>query len=236
MRELNLQPRLVEQVYRAVLDAICEGQLPPGERLTQESVAAKLNVSRQPVGQALTLLKSQGFVHTSGRRGLMVAPLDLEFVRCLYEFRAALEETAAGAAARRIDSAARDRGQRILVSGRKALAAASLPRLIATDMAFHRTVYELSGNRIIVEIMNLYWNHLRRVMSRLLNIDGYSANVWKEHEAIFEAIAAGDAGAAQARARAHVEDASHILHEVLAHQAVDAPTASPPPTGHKRVP
>jgi DNA-binding GntR family transcriptional regulator len=232
MRQINLQPRLIEQVYRALLDAICEGRLSPGERLTQESVAEKLNVSRQPVGQALTLLKSQGFLRISGRRGLMVAPLDPEFVRCLYEFRAALEETAAGAAAGRVDRAARARARRILKAGHKALDAGSIPRLIAADMDFHRTVYDLSGNAIIAEIMNLYWNHLRRVMSSILNIDGYPANVWKEHEAIFEAIVAGDGESARARARAHVEDASRVLQQVLARQAGNAP----PPAGRARMP
>ena len=73
-------PTIVEQAYQTILDAICEGRLEPGERLTQESVAAKLSVSRQPVGQALLLLKQQKFVTEAGRRGLMVAPLDREFM------------------------------------------------------------------------------------------------------------------------------------------------------------
>ena len=89
MDTLAPQPTIVEQAYRAILDAICEGRLEPGERLTQESVAAKLSVSRQPVGQALMLLKQQKFVTEAGRRGLMVAPLDRDFMRWIYELRLA---------------------------------------------------------------------------------------------------------------------------------------------------
>ena len=54
-------------------DAIAEGVLAPGERLTQEQVAARLNVSRQPVSHALQLLKRQGLAVERGRRGLSVA-------------------------------------------------------------------------------------------------------------------------------------------------------------------
>src|SRR5437868_1448753 len=67
---------LVDQAYAVILDAICDGTLKPGERLTQADVAERLNVSRQPVHNALLVLKSQGFLQESGRRGLCVAPLD----------------------------------------------------------------------------------------------------------------------------------------------------------------
>ena len=87
MEILRPQPTIVEQAYRAILDAICDGRLEPGERLTQESVARKLAVSRLPVGQALMLLKEQKFVCDTGRRGLMVAPLDRDFLRWIYELR-----------------------------------------------------------------------------------------------------------------------------------------------------
>ena len=87
MESLQPSPTIVEQVHRTILDAICDGRLEPGERLTQESVARKLAVSRQPVGQALLLLKQQKFVSEAGRRGLMVAPLDRDFMRSIYELR-----------------------------------------------------------------------------------------------------------------------------------------------------
>ena len=104
MESLQPSPTIVEQVYRTILDAICDGRLEPGERLTQESVAQKLSVSRQPVGQALLLLKQQKFVSEAGRRGLMVAPLDRDFMRSIYELRLGIEPLAATLAARHATS------------------------------------------------------------------------------------------------------------------------------------
>ena len=57
--KIESAPDLVDQVYRSLLDAISEGSLAPGERITQEDIAEKLAVSRQPVLQALRLLKKR---------------------------------------------------------------------------------------------------------------------------------------------------------------------------------
>ena len=59
---LESAPDLVDQVYRALRDAISDGSIAPGARLTQEDIAQQLAVSRQPVLQALRLLKKDGFV------------------------------------------------------------------------------------------------------------------------------------------------------------------------------
>ena len=74
LQGIESAPDLTEQVYQRLLDAICSGELAPGTRLTQEELAASLSVSRQPVLQALRLLKRDGVVIDAGRRGLIVAP------------------------------------------------------------------------------------------------------------------------------------------------------------------
>ena len=79
------QPALIDQVHDRLVAAIADGSLPPGERLTQESVAAMLGVSRQPVSHALHLLRMQGLAIETGKRGLVVAPLDAARLRGLYQ-------------------------------------------------------------------------------------------------------------------------------------------------------
>ena len=91
MKILESQPKLVEQVHKAILAEIAEGKLRPGERIIQEQIAQELGVSRQPVQQALVLLKNQGVLRDAPGRGLLVAPLDPHFVRQMYEVRAVIE-------------------------------------------------------------------------------------------------------------------------------------------------
>jgi DNA-binding GntR family transcriptional regulator len=209
MPSLAPAPTMVEQAYRVILDAICEGRLEPGERLTQESVAAKLDVSRQPVGQALLLLKQQRFLVEAGRRGLMVAPLDREFMRWIYELRVGIDPLAASLAAQRAGASLAERGHAILEHGRAAVREGAVPDLIRADMAFHMLLYEASGNRLFVDTMGELWNHLRRAMREVLLQRDYRRTIWTEHEQILRAITAGDGEAAAALARAHLVNAAH---------------------------
>ena len=224
MQRLEVQPHLVDRVYASILDAICTGQLPPGARITQDGLADTLAVSRQPVLQALLLLKKQGFVRDTGRRGLVVAPLDPVAVQRLYQVRGALDGLAAREAALR-GGAATTRGRALVEEGRAAARARDTARLIQADLDFHRFLYELSGNPLIAESAALHWQHIRRIMGAVLRSETALDHIWDEHEAILAAIAAGDAAAAERRARAHAEDAARLLAGELAARPADPPAA-----------
>ena len=101
LRQIEASPDLTQQVYERLLEAICSADLAPGARLTQQDLAASFNVSRQPVLQALRMLRKDGFVIDAGRRGLMVAPLDAQVIEQTYQVRAALDALAAREAALR---------------------------------------------------------------------------------------------------------------------------------------
>ena len=70
--------------------------------MTQESVAEMLGVSRQPVSHALQVSKRRGLLIEHGKRGLMVAPVEAQRMRDLYQVREALDGMAADLAARRV--------------------------------------------------------------------------------------------------------------------------------------
>lgn len=209
--QLEATPDLVDRVYRSLLDAISSGALAPGQRLTQEEVAQQLAVSRQPVLQALRLLKKDGFVQDAPGRGLQVAPLDIEAIRHIYQVRGALDGLAARLAAQRryrMDPA-------LLEAGRAAARGDDVMAMIDADLAFHRALYEAAGNPLIGESAQLHWRHLRRVMGAVLQQMGQREAVWDEHEAIADAIAAGDAERAGHLIEEHSLQASRTLGERL---------------------
>ena len=78
-----------------------------------------------------------------------------------------------------------------------------LAQLIDADVAFHSAIHVLSGNRAIVETVADQWPHFRRSMGLVLSVSGAQARYWDEHASILEAILAGDAPAAEERARRH---------------------------------
>ena len=205
--KLEAAPDLVEQVYRSLLDAISDGSLAPGERVTQEDLAERLAVSRQPVLQALRLLKKDGFVLDAPGRGVLVAPLDAEWISKVYQVRGALDALAARLAASqrfRIDP-------KLIVQGRKAARGRNVKAMIDADMAFHTAIYAASGNPLIEQSAHQHWRHLRRVMGAVLQSSPQREALWNEHEAIARAIAAGDGDRAAKLIDDHSRQASENL-------------------------
>ena len=211
--KLESAPDLVDQVYRSLLDAISEGSLAPGERITQEDIAEKLAVSRQPVLQALRLLKKDGFVLDAPGRGVLVAPLDAEWIVKVYQVRGALDALAARLAAAqrfRLDA-------RLIDAGRKAARGKNVKAMIDADIAFHSAIYAASGNVLIEESAHQHWRHLRRVMGAVLLQSKQRESLWDEHEGIAKAIAAGDADKAASLIEQHSQRASDNLAARLTH-------------------
>ena len=206
------QPRLVEQVYEAILSEITDGRLPPNARLIQDELAAAYGVSRQPVQQALLLLRNHGLVRDAPRRGLVVSPLDVEFVRNLYEIRAVLEGLAARMAAEHGSERAKMEGRVLIEGGRAAVASGSVTRQITADMAFHSFLYEISGNPLIGETTAPHWHYLRRVMGEVLRDDDeIPGSIWDEHVAILDAVIAGEGVKAETLGRRHISRAAKIF-------------------------
>ncbi|WP_416548577.1 GntR family transcriptional regulator [Limnohabitans sp. DCL3] len=201
---LTLVPDLVEQIYARLLDAISEGALAPGERLTQEDLAQRFAVSRQPVLQALRLLKKDGFVEDAPGRGVQVTPLDVNWIAQVYQVRGSLDALAVRLAAER--GAKIDPG--LLRQGRLAHQARDVQAMIQADLAFHRAVYQASGNALIAQSIALHWRHLQRVMGAVLQSSQQRQTVWDEHEAIANALCAADVDLAVRLVQEHAHEAS----------------------------
>jgi DNA-binding GntR family transcriptional regulator len=189
LEKLPSRTDYVDTVYRVLLNAITDGSLAPGERLTQEEIADQLHVSRSPVLQALRLLKKDGLIEDAPGRGVQVAPLEPEGVAHLYDVRGALDALAARLAAgvRYVVD------PRLIERGRQVADGDDLQAIIDADMAFHNAIYAGSGNPLIADSANRYWVHLRRVMGAVHRASSHRSTIWDEHQAIADAIAQGDA-------------------------------------------
>jgi DNA-binding GntR family transcriptional regulator len=208
---LKTAPDLVDQVYRTLLDAISTGAMAPGSRVTQEDIATRLGVSRQPVLQALRELKKDGFVVDAKGRGVLVTPLDPDWMRKMYQVRGALDALAARLAAQRCAVIP----ERLIAQGRKAALGRDVQAMIDADVAFHHAIYEASQNPLIAQTAGHHWQHVRRVMGAVLQESGQRDTVWDEHAAIAKAIAAGDVAQAETLVAGHGERAGNLMVEKL---------------------
>ena len=212
MPNVQAQPTLVEQVINAIVSEIVDGELPSNSRLIQDELARAYGVSRQPVQQALLLLRDRGLVREAPGRGLIVSPIDPDFVRKLYEVRAMLDGLAARLAAERGAERAKIEGPAYLDAGRAAVASGSLNEQIEADMNFHAFVNELSENSLLGETTAPHWPYLRRVMGEVLRDDAQMPQtILAEHVAILDAIIAGDGARAEMLSRDHISRAAKIF-------------------------
>ncbi|GJE59465.1 GntR family transcriptional regulator [Methylobacterium trifolii] len=200
---------LVEQVYERILLEICEGTLAPNARLIQDELAAAYEVSRQPVQQALMLLRDRGFVADAPKRGVVVTPLDAEVLRDVYEVREVLDGLACRLAAQRASDRARAEGDVLIRQGQEAIASGSVARQITADIAFHRFIYACAGNASVEEAARPHWHFVRRIMGAVLRVERrISSDIWSEHAAILDAIVASDPDRAERLGRDHIARAA----------------------------
>jgi DNA-binding GntR family transcriptional regulator len=208
LEPLATSPILVDQVYQRLVGAIADRTLQPGQRILQAELALMLGVSRQPVSHALQLLKHQGLVQDSGRKGLEVVPIHAGRIRHLYEVRGALDALSAKLAAERAQPPGAIKAlQAALAAGNALDGRATLTQLVQADVAFHRVLYDMSGNPVIPETIAAQWPHFRRSMGTVLEADSYRQRAWSEHTEIARLVLAGDPAGAEKAAYEHAVNA-----------------------------
>ena len=215
MTALPTPPSRTEQVFDAIVDDICTGRLTPGTPLRQEQLAERFNVSRQPVQQALLLLRNQGLVREFGRRGLEVAARGPEVVIPHDHQRELLHRDAARRAAARRPAAGLQAISAVVRLGEQAFTDRAFARMISADVEFHRGVVEASGNPLLVESTAVMWRNVQRVMGEVLLQGGSPAWVWEDHAAILDAITRGDAAHAEELARRHAAHGEQLILDAM---------------------
>jgi len=196
---------LAERAYRRLRDAIVDGSLPGGERVSERSLAHSLGISAQPVREALQRLEAEGMVVTLPRRGTLVAEFGPERLAEMGLIRVALEGTAAGLAARRADPANLAELHRRLRAMRP-LAQDEIPRLAEANEDFHEVIHRMSGNAFLVRSLEALraYDHFGRVRA-LRSTPQEPRLAWREHAGILAALRRRDPVQAEARMRAHVQ-------------------------------
>jgi len=230
LKPLAHSPSRTELVYQMIRDSIRDCRLEPGKHLVQEELASMLGVSRQPVQQAMLLLKTDGLVVESGARGLYVAPLDPLQIGHHYHIRLVFDQLAAelvasrAAASRPFAEELRQKGEAILREGEEARNVGAA-EAVSQDVRFHTFLYEMSGNPLIAPAADMHWNFLRRVMVAVLLHAERGPLVWSQHRDILELLAAGKAEEGRDLVTRHILGAKEALFEALAEHDVSATQA-----------
>lgn len=213
---IGLNRSLTDTTYDRLVDAIATDKLPPGTRLNQRDLADQLMVSRQPISHALHRLKATGLAIETGRKGLVVAPVDVERLKDLYDLRMEIEGLVAARAAENIAShgAAPQNIARLgelIAFGETISEFTPVLACITADVEFHLCLYRLCASDVIVETIEPLWPHFRRSMGRALSLYNHRKVSWQGHADIARAVLAGEAEVARAAMREHIRIARKAM-------------------------
>jgi DNA-binding GntR family transcriptional regulator len=207
--EIEVPSTIDEELYtRLVRDRLAH-RIP--NSITQSKIARRYDVDRAALARTLSRLAEDGLIARRQGHGWTFLPtLDsLVSLRGSYEFRMTLEPSGFLLPSFKPDPTAieRMRLQHLYLASHPDIVSISSTQLFETDAAFHEMCADFCGNAFFAQAIQ-YQNRLRRLLEFGSYFDSRRVREWcREHLAIIEAIAEGNASLASTRMRAHLEQA-----------------------------
>ncbi|TPE46894.1 GntR family transcriptional regulator [Amaricoccus solimangrovi] len=193
------------QLHDLLRGRIISLDLAPGAPLSRVELAEEYGVSQTPVRDALRKLEQEGLVFVYPQSRTEVTRIDLDQARETQFLRLSLELEIA----RRLATSP-DRGfvpvvARILRQQKAALELdADLARFKVLDLEFHQAFFTAAGVANLWPVVQERSGHIDRLRTLNLPDPGKALDILAVHSRIFDAITAGEAGAAEAAVREHL--------------------------------
>lgn len=172
----------------------------PGEAVSERFLQDRYGVSRTPIRQALATLVQQGLINRGARGGYEVAPIDIQEIQALFEYREEVEDDAVRLACRRASAAGLAALRATVDRGRGDIDA---EEWLAQGLDIHVEMASLSGNVFLRDAVQNAVSRALRLRWLLASNPAQRETAWSEHCAILDHIAARDEEAAAAAVRLH---------------------------------
>lgn len=202
------------QVLEHLREAIMALDLAPGTVLARQELAEQFGVSQTPVREALMRLNEEGLVDVFPQHATLVSRIDIAAARQAHFLRRAIElELVRDLALQRPEGLVEALQRQIALQ--QALAEAQqYGDFVAADRRFHQLLYEAAGMAELVDLVGRVSGHVDRLRRLHLPTAGKTALILRDHRAIAEAIAAGDATGAQEALRTHLSGTLSAVEEI----------------------
>ena len=205
MSDNNSERPLRQVVAGQLRSMILGGELKPGERLVEGQLAERLGVSRNPVREAMRSLEATGLIEVVPRRGAHVCAIDKCEVHHIQRIRMLVEGYAVEQAAVRQDPESIGRILRCLENGRAATERGDAVTAAVYHRDFHIAVEQAAGIPFLRQVLDPLRQQTELVFSVVTDERGDIT--WEEHEAIYDAVASGNADCAKELIREHITNA-----------------------------
>ncbi len=202
----SYQP-LRDVIFETLRKAIVSGDIKPGERLMEVSLANQMGVSRTPVREAIRRLEAEGLVTMTPRKGTHVSELSVKDIMDVLEVRTVLDKLATELAAKRMQPAQLKALETVHKQYIACVEKENMEGAIKKDVEFHDMIYAASGNPRLVAVAGSLREHIYRF--RVIYMSGSSLiaeNVLNEHEEILAALKDAQNNVASDLAEKHIRN------------------------------
>lgn len=202
------------QVLELLREAILALELVPGTVLARQALAEQFGVSQTPVREALLRLAEEGLVDVFPQHATLVSRIDLRAARQAHFLRRSIELELVRELALRRPEGLVDALRRQIALQQSLAEARQYGDFVAADRQFHQLLYAAADMAALVELVGRVSGHVDRLRRLHLPTAGKTASILRAHRAIVEAIAAGDATAAQEALRLHLSGTLSAVEEI----------------------
>ena len=211
-----MRVRTSDALRRELEDDIEHGRLSPGDKLDEQTLAARFDVSRTPAREALLQLAAAGIVRLVPRQGAVVSSVSPQRAIGMVEVLTGLEAEAAGLAARRMSSTEKAQLTKLHLASQPAMKRQDSPAYIKNNAAFHAAIYQGARNEFLAEQIRLTRLRMRFSHRSSLYQPARLKASFLEHADVTEAIKSGDEALAQQKMRDHVLFGGRVFADLIA--------------------
>lgn len=204
---------LRDVVFKTLREAILKGELEPGQRLMEITLAQKLGVSRTPIREAIRKLELEGLVIMTPRKGAVVAEITLDDLTDVLEVRRKLEELAVELSCKKSTTKDFEEMKLCHVKFNSAIHSGDLTKMAEADVAFHDVIYRTTGNKRLIQILNNLREQMYRYRLEYIKDEIKRKVLVNEHEAIIKAIESKDMKAAKSAIKLHINNQEKTIVE-----------------------
>jgi DNA-binding GntR family transcriptional regulator len=223
---------LWEQVRDRLREDILSGELAPGSTLSEAALAESFGVSRGPIREALGRLASDGLITITPRRRAIVTELTADEFVDAYQLREALETLAIRLAVPRLRPDDLARLRELHREMAEHVERDEVNAFFTANGEFHFLFVTASGNQKLREMYRLLMDQTGRYQARSLALRGSIGRSIAEHEAILEAVEAGDGERAAQLLADHIEVPQRVEEETGEHAALRGAQSTNEGRGH----
>jgi len=195
---------LTSIVREEIAGMIASGDLAAGDRVNESELAMRLGISRGPVREACRSLEEAGLLVSAVNQGVFVREMTLDGARELYEVRGALSGLIGRLAAERITPAGVHTLQALLASMQQAAERQDLSGYYKLNLEFHELLMKIASNQTLADLYLSIVRQTHLFRRRGLVQQGSLKTSNEEHGEIVQALASGDAVAAEQSLMRHV--------------------------------